>query len=200
MKIKRILSIILFTTLTTLLFIGESCFSSRAQSFANKKLFKSAKFTPANSFAHGLEGPAVDKFGNIYAVNFFHEGTIGIVTPSGDPGLFVGLPYESIGNGIRFNSHGNMLIADYKMHNVLKVDMKTKRVGVFAHEPRMTQPNDLAFDSKDRIYDSDPNFKLNTGRIWRIDTNDNITLLDSLSGPANGIERSRACMEMHKKS
>ena len=81
-----------------------------------------------------------------------------------------------------------MLIADYKMHNVLRVDMKSKRITVFAHEPKMTQPNDLAIDSKNRIYASDPNFKLNTGRIWRIDAKGNITLLDSLPGPANGIE------------
>lgn len=81
-----------------------------------------------------------------------------------------------------------MLIADYKKHNVLKVDMKTKSVSVFAHESRMTQPNDLAIDSKDRIYASDPNFKLNTGRVWRIDTNGNVTLLDSLPTIANGID------------
>ena len=116
------------------------------------------------------------------------QGTIGIITPSGKPSVFVNLPDSSIGNGIRFDSYDNMLIADYKMHNVLKVDMKTKQISVYAHESRMTQPNDLAIDSKDRIYASDPNFKMNTGRVWRIDTDGNFTLLDSLTTIANGIE------------
>jgi sugar lactone lactonase YvrE len=51
----------------------------------------------------------------------------------------------------------------------------------------MSQPNDIAIDSKDRIYASDPNWKGGTGRIWRVDTDGKITLLDSL-GLANGIE------------
>jgi sugar lactone lactonase YvrE len=80
-----------------------------------------------------------------------------------------------------------MLIADYINHNILKVDMKTKMLTVFAHEPLMTQPNDIAIDSKDRLYASDPDFKAGTGRIWRIDTDGKVTFLDSL-GTANGIE------------
>lgn len=188
MNYKRfVLNIFSFTVNLSLLQFG-CCLLTNAQVSNSSGLFKSAEFTPPNSFTHGVEGPAVDKSGNVYAVNFSQEGTIGIVTPSGKPGLFVELPDSSVGNGIRFDSHGNMLIADYKMHNVLKVNMKTKRITVLAHEPTMTQPNDLAIDSKDRIYASDPNFKSNTGRIWRIDTNGNITLLDSLPGSANGIE------------
>ena len=188
MKTKRISFIILYSVPALLLLFGESCSSSRATRSANKNLFKSAEFTPANSFTHGVEGPAVDKFGNVYAVNFSHEGTIGIVTTSGEPSVFVELPDSSVGNGIRFDSHGNMLIADYKMHNVLRVDMATKNISVYAHESRMTQPNDLAIDSKDRVYASDPDFKLHTGRVWRVDTNGSVTLLDSLSATANGIE------------
>ena len=51
----------------------------------------------------------------------------------------------------------------------------------------MSQPNDIAIDSKDRIYASDPDWKTGTGKIWRIDTDGKVTLLDSL-GTANGIE------------
>jgi sugar lactone lactonase YvrE len=135
-----------------------------------------------------VEGPAVDKSGNVYAVNFDHQGTIGKVTPSGEASIFIELPEGSIGNGIRFDSKGDMLIADYKMHNVLKVDMSTKNISIYAHEARMTQPNDLAIDSKDRIYASDPDFKANTGRIWRVNKNSSVVLLDSIDGTANGIE------------
>jgi sugar lactone lactonase YvrE len=73
------------------------------------------------------------------------------------------------------------------MHNILKAGMANKNVSVFAHETKMTQPNDIAIDRKDRIYASDPDFKANTGRIWRIDNDGAVSLLDSL-GPANGIE------------
>jgi sugar lactone lactonase YvrE len=151
------------------------------------EMFKASTFTPEKSFTSGCEGPAVDKEGNIYAVNFAKEGTIGKVSPDGKPELFVELPQGSTGNGIRFDSKGDMFVADYTGHNVLKVDMKTKNITTYAHEPTMSQPNDIAIDSKDRIYASDPNWKEKTGRFWRIDTDGKITLLDSL-GTANGIE------------
>ena len=151
------------------------------------EMFKAKTFTPEKSFTSGCEGPAVDRDGNIYAVNFAKEGTIGKVSPDGKPELFVELPQGSTGNGIRFDSKGSMYIADYTGHNVLKVDMNTKNITVHAHEPSMSQPNDIAIDSKDRIYASDPNWKAKTGRFWRIDTDGKVTRLDSL-GTANGIE------------
>jgi len=159
-----------------------------AQKSSSRELFKSSVFTPVSSFTSGVEGPAVDNTGTVYAVNYNHQGTIGRVTPEGVAGVFVELPDGSIGNGIRFDSRGNMFIADYTNHNVLKVDMATGKISVFAHEPRMHQPNDLAIDSKNRIYASDPDFKANKGRIWRIDTDGKVTLLDSLQGSTNGIE------------
>ena len=36
---------------------------------------------PEWSFPKGIEGPAIDKNGNLFAVNFKNPGTIGIVTP-----------------------------------------------------------------------------------------------------------------------
>ncbi len=164
-----------------------SCNESKNSSM-DKELFKASVFTAPNTFTSGAEGPAVDKEGILYAVNFSREGTIGRVTPEGESSLFVGLPDGSIGNGIRFGSAGDMFIADYTNHNILKIDMASKQVSVFAHEPLMNQPNDLAIDSKDRIYASDPNWKESTGRIWRIDNNAKITLLEDSMGTTNGIE------------
>ena len=147
------------------------------------------KITVNNNGSLRIEGEfeIVDKDGNIYAVNFEKEGTIGKISMDGKPELYVQLPDSSVGNGIRFNSRGEMFIADYTQHNVLKVDPATKTVSVYAHEATMSQPNDIAIDSKDRIYASDPNWKGGTGRIWRVDTGGKVTLLDSL-GLANGIE------------
>jgi sugar lactone lactonase YvrE len=154
----------------------------------NEELFKSSAFTPEKSFTSGAEGPAVDKAGVLYAVNLQRQGTIGRITPAGEYSVFLSLPGGSIGNGIRFDSKGQMLVADYIRHNVLRVDVAGKQVSILANEPRMNQPNDLAIDSKDRVYASDPSWKESTGRIWRIDPNGSVTLLEDSMGTTNGIE------------
>ena len=170
--------------LTATLFIA---FTINARAQSTDILFKSREFTPPKSFTIGAEGPAVDKYSNVYAVNFDHDGTIGKMTPDGKASVFIELPKGSTGNGIRFDSHGNMLIADYTGHNIIKVNMTTKEQTVFAHEPRMSQPNDIAIDNKDRLYASDPNWKAGTGKIWRIDTDGKTTVLDSMA-TVNGID------------
>lgn len=154
---------------------------------SDSPMFISTALTTLNGFTRGIEGPAVSKSGMLYVVNFAKEGTIGQVSPDGTASLFIELPSGSIGNGIRFDSKGNMLIADYTKHNILKVNMSTKEISVFAHNPKMSQPNDIAIDNKDRLYASDPNWAAGTGRIWRIDLNGKTTKLDSM-GTANGIE------------
>ena len=154
----------------------------------NEQLFISKEFTPANGFTSGIEGPACDADGNLYAVNFERQGAIGKVTPDGHATVFVELTEGSIGNGIRFDSHGFMYIADYTNHNVLKVDMKTREISVHAHEPKMNQPNDLAIGANDMLYASDPNWGESTGQLWRVDTEGKATLLESDMGTTNGIE------------
>lgn len=162
--------------------------TANGQSSSSGKLYKASVFTPAHGFTPGIEGPASDKKGMIYAVNFEKQGTIGKVTPTGDASIFITLPEGSIGNGIRFNSAGNMLIADYAKHNILKVEMSSGNLSVLANEPQMSQPNDIAIDKKDRLYASDPDWKNGTGRIWRIDTDGKVTLLLDNLGTTNGIE------------
>lgn len=181
MKIRRL------TTLISLFFVFVSCHST-AQFSAPKALFTSSAFTPPHSFTSGAEGPAVDRQGTLYAVNFTKEGTVGRIGKTGAGTVFIELANGSVGNGIRFNSKGDMLIADYVNHNILKVDMATKQVDVLANEPRMSQPNDIAIDSKDRVYASDPNWKAGTGAIWRIDADGKTTQLESGMGTTNGIE------------
>ena len=154
----------------------------------NEELFVSQEFTPVNGFTSGIEGPACDAVGNLYAVNYERQHTIGKVTPDGTASVFVELPTGSIGNGIRFNSEGFMFIADYTNHNVLKVDMDTRNITVHAHEPTMNQPNDLAIGANDILYASDPNWGASTGQIWRIDTDGEVTLLEANMGTTNGIE------------
>ena len=154
----------------------------------NEELFVAQEFTPVNGFTSGIEGPACDAAGNLYAVNYERQHTIGKVTPEGAASVFVELPTGSIGNGIRFNSEGFMFIADYTNHNVLKVDMSTREISVHAHEPTMNQPNDIAIGANDILYASDPNWSASTGQIWRVDTDGEVTLLEAELGTTNGIE------------
>ena len=161
---------------------------TNGQKATSEKLYSSSVFTPAHGFTSGVEGPAGDKEGIVYAVNFEKQGTIGQVTPSGEASVFVELPAGSVGNGIRFNAAGDMLIADYTKHNILKVNMASKEISVFANEPKMSQPNDIAIDNKDRLYASDPDWKVGTGRIWRIDPDGKVSLLLDNLGTTNGIE------------
>ncbi|WP_103072623.1 SMP-30/gluconolactonase/LRE family protein [Aquimarina sediminis] len=149
---------------------------------------KSEDFTTPNSFTSGVEGPATDSVGNIYAVNYQKEGTIGKVTPEGQSSLFIELPDGSIGNGIRFGKQNKMYIADYTNHNVLAVDMNTQNISVFAHLPEANQPNDITISPSGVIYASDPNWKKGTGNIWKIDIDKRFERLEANMGTTNGIE------------
>jgi sugar lactone lactonase YvrE len=159
-------------------------------SFAQQGLFKSVDHTKENLFTNNIEGPAFDKAGNLFVVNFQKDGTIGQIKPSGKVALFVTLPDGSIANSIQFDSKGDMYLADFKGHNVLKVDSKTKAVTVHVHSDDFNQPNDLCINKKDQLFASDPNWKESTGKLWRIDPDGKATLLTSGMGTTNGIELS----------
>lgn len=166
---------------------GSGCVTSKPAELETYA-YTAEHFTEPGSFTSGAEGPAVDREGNVYAVNYERQHTIGRITPDGEAGVFVELPDSSIGNGIRFNSDGDMLIADYVNHNILKVDMDTREVSVYAHEPRMNQPNDIAIGANDVLYASDPNWSESTGQLWRINTDGSATLLEKEMGTTNGVE------------
>ena len=155
---------------------------------AHETLFLTTTFTPAHSFTKGIEGPAVDADGNIYAVNFARQQTIGKVSPGGAGEVYLTLPGASIANGIRFGSRGQMYLADYMEHTIYLVDPATRALTIHAREPRMTQPNDIAITADDVLYASDPNWKENTGRVWRIAQDGTVTLALDTMGTANGIE------------
>lgn len=165
------------------------CSKTKEQPSAKaEKLFVVTHLTEPGSFTSGAEGPAVSPDGILYAVNYARQQTIGRVEPSGKSSIFVELPGKSIGNGIRFNSNGDMFIADYVNHNILRVDMDTQEISVFAHDDRMNQPNDITISSKDIIYASDPDWSNEKGQLWMTDTQGNTTLLEENMGTTNGVE------------
>jgi gluconolactonase len=153
----------------------------------NKQQFQPKDFTDS-VFTGSIEGPAFDKAGNLYVVNFARKGTIAIVDKKGKAKLFVDLPKGSTGNGIRFDKKGRMYVADYTGHNILAINTKTKKINVFAHDSSMNQPNDVAIMSNGILFASDPNWKNSTGNLWRADKNGKLTLLEENMGTTNGVE------------
>lgn len=151
-------------------------------------LFVSTPTTRINEFTPGVEGPAVDAAGNVYAVNIYRQGTIGRVTPTGECSVFVSLPGDSVGNGIRFASDGRMFIADYVNHNILVCGPDGSDLKVFAHSDDMNQPNDITITSTGVLYASDPAWGQGTGQIWRIDSDGTATVVARNLGTTNGIE------------
>ncbi len=173
---------------TAVLAAALASLSACASPPAHETLFLTTTFTPAHSFTKGIEGPAVDADGNIYAVNFARQQTIGKVSPGGMGEVYLTLPGTSIANGIRFGSRGQMYLADYMEHTIYLVHPATRALTIHAREPRMTQPNDIAITADDVLYASDPNWKENTGRVWRIAQDGTVTLALDTMGTANGIE------------
>lgn len=141
-----------------------------------------------NIFSQGIEGPAVDAQGNLYAVSFGKDGTIGIVDKKDNAQLFVTLPEGSTGNGIRFDRKGFMYVADYSGHNILKINPETKAISVHAHSDKMNQPNDIALAKSGVIYASDPKWSDSTGNLWKVTPDGAVTLLESNMGTTNGVE------------
>jgi len=152
-----------------------------------KSLFKTADHTAENLFSRNIEGPAVDKHGRLFVVNYQKDGTIGLVHPDGTVDLFVTLPDKSIGNSIQFNAKGNMLVADFTGHNILEVNIETKAINVYCHNDDFNQPNDLCINKKGIVFTSDPNWQKQTGQIWKVGTDRKAILLKSNMGTTNGI-------------
>ena len=134
--------------------------------YKREKLNQSQDLVFVGEFTSGIEGPAVDLEGNLYFVNPIHSGSVGKVDTEGNFSLFIEhLPEGSTANGIRFGKDQSMFLADYTGHNVLKVNIQTKAVNVYAHDSLLNQPNDLAISSNDRMFASDPNRNQSTGPV-----------------------------------
>lgn len=154
------------------------------------KLFVAEDLTAENQFSVNIEGPAFDKNGQLYVVNYLRDGTIGKVAPDGSCSMFIELPAGSIANCIQFDAKGNMLLPDFTGHNILHVDMLTNQVSTYCHEDRMYSPNDLCMNRSGQLFASDPDWKTNVGQLWRIETDGKPVLLETGMGTTNGIELS----------
>lgn len=153
-------------------------------------LYVAEDFTEENLFTENIEGPAFDAAGKLFVVNFQNDGTVGWVKPDGQVELFLVLPKGSTANSIQFDKDNNMYLADFTGHQVLQVDMRSKKISTYVHSPEFNQPNDLCINSNGVLFASDPNWKEQTGQIWRIDRGGNAVLVQKNMGTTNGIELS----------
>ncbi|MFD1215692.1 SMP-30/gluconolactonase/LRE family protein [Microbulbifer celer] len=144
---------------------------------------------PEGSFTDGVEGPAIGPDGNLYAVNFSHQGTIGKISAKKAGEVWLQLPEGSTGNSLRF--HNNRLyVADYTGHNILVIDPDSRKIQRTLHNPQMHQPNDIAIADNGTLYASDPDWNNNSGQLWRVSPEGIFTLLEKDMGTTNGIELS----------
>lgn len=176
-----------FLILISIVFLWSSCQDGAEEKEADTALYQVTDFTSEGVFTSGIEGPSFVG-GKLYVVNYDHQGSIGVCDGDGNCELFVDLPEGSIGNGIRANDVGDLFIADYTGHNVLKIDRESRTIHVYAHNDSMNQPNDLAIRSDGVLFASDPLWKESTGQLWRIDLDGTVTLLEQGMGTTNGVE------------
>lgn len=151
------------------------------------RLHQAKDLTAMDIFSSNIEGPAFDKAGNLYVVNYQRDGTVGKVLPNNAVQVFLELPAGSTANSIQFTSKGEMLMADFTGHNILKADMNTKAITAWVHDDRFNQPNDLCINRRDQVFASDPNWKEKTGQLWRADPDGSLHLLEDSMGTANGL-------------
>ncbi|MSU34357.1 MAG: SMP-30/gluconolactonase/LRE family protein [Pedosphaera sp.] len=116
------------------------------------------------------EGPAIDREGNLYVVNYREGGTIGKITPDGSASIFIDLrkhlPAEGDRqpgcNGIKIDDDGNLIAAETGTSQVIRISKDGKKVEVLVREVngvRLKGLNDVALDPHGNIYFSNPGQK-----------------------------------------
>ena len=173
------------TLLFSIIILISSCQSKET-------LYMPSDLAYVGEFTRGLEGPAVDFNGNLYFVNPIKNGTIGLINSENKFSLFIdSLPNGSVANGIRFDRNELMYLADYTQHNILSVNIRTKKINVFAHDSLINQPNDIAISKNNILFATDPSWKNSTGNLLKIEEN-KIIVLEKNMGTTNGVEISPA--------
>jgi gluconolactonase len=191
---KNIKVIDKFILLLFLLIISGGC--SSINKITEPKLFASGfKFT---------EGPALDKDGNLYVVNF--KGTlINKITPDGVVSVACDVGYFN--NGSIFDKDGNLFIACSGKPSILKLDKKgiLTLVTATSGNDSLLGPNDLTWDDKGRLYFTDPKGsspKNLIGGVHFIDTDGKTKKFAGGMSYPNGIvfDKKRNCLYVDEYS
>lgn len=106
---------------------------------------------------------------------------------------------SGMSNGIKFDAHGNMIVAegaDFGGRRVTRTDMKTGKAyviaGLFEGRP-LNSPNDITIDERGRIYFSDPRYlghepiDQSMAAVYRIDLDGSLHRIITDAGKPNGV-------------
>jgi sugar lactone lactonase YvrE len=175
-----------FLGLLILCFGISADLSGNSQVFADDlaELPESHSVTP-ELYATGFEfaeGPAVDKSGNLFVVNYRRAGTIGRITPNGEASIWCDL-VEAVpvddritrANGLKVDSENRLIVADAGAGRLLRVSSDGQQIEVLADRcegARFHSINDVALDTEGNIYFSDPggsSAESPTGSVYRFD-------------------------------
>ena len=128
------------------------------------------------------EGPAFDRGGNLYVVNYRGNGNIGRITPDGTASVWCVLdqmaPVEGRhgqANGLKVDREGRLVAADSGAGRLLRIAADGKKAEVLADRfegSRFVAVNDVALDTKGNIYFTDPGVSTAenpTGSVYRYD-------------------------------
>src|SRR5262249_26964673 len=113
------------------------------------------------------EGPAIDRDGNLYVVNYREWGTIGQIAPDGGAGVFIDLRkhlkaegnQKPSCNGLKIDDEGNLIGAETGTSQVIRIAKDGSKVDVLVREvagERLRGLNDVALDPKGNVYFSNP--------------------------------------------
>jgi gluconolactonase len=140
------------------------------------------------------EGPAIDRDGNLYVVNYREWGTIGKITPDGAASILVNLRKELPAdgdnlpscNGLKIDDDGNLIGAETGTSQIIRVSKDGKKVDVLAREVdgvRLNGLNDVALDPRGNIYFANPG----QHNVYRINRDGSIDRLNPEPIGSNGI-------------
>jgi gluconolactonase len=196
---------------TTLVLAGTSVWSQPANGKASDVVPPDAKLEKI--FDGGLvltEGVAVAPDGMVYFsdITFTHvskekkqpleAGHIWKLDPKTLKASIFRSP-SGMSNGIKFDAHGNMIVAegaDFGGRRVTKTDMKTGKsyiiAGLYEGKP-FNSPSDITIDEKGRIYFSDPRYlghepiEQPVQAVYRIDLDGSVHRIITDAGKPNGV-------------
>lgn len=173
------------------IFISFLPLNSQAVDMApSEALYVTKEITEKNVFTRAIEGPAADRMGTVYVVNFQKDGTIGVLEKNKNPALWLELPNHGISSSIRFNPNGEMLVADRRNHQILKINLSTKDVSVLVKNEKLNQPNDFTVSQNGDLFLSDPSWNpKKEGGIWLVENQAIRPLAKNLKA-VNGIDLS----------
>jgi gluconolactonase len=124
------------------------------------------------------EGPAIDRDGNLYVVNYRQWGTIGKITRDGAASILVDLrkvlPADGDKlpscNGLKIDDDGNLIGAETGTSQIVRISKDGQKVEVLAREVdgvRLDGLNDVALDPRGNIYFANPGrhnvYRINKG-------------------------------------